>query len=39
MWTATGDTAVAIVNETSSLAAAEFTFATIFPDFGAALGF
>jgi D-alanyl-D-alanine carboxypeptidase len=36
--TDTGDVAVAVVNETSSLIAAEFALATIFPDFGEALG-
>ena len=35
--TDTGDVAVAIVNETSSLIAAEFALATIFPDLGEAL--
>lgn len=36
--TDTGDVAVAIVNETGSLIAAEFTLATIFPDYGETLG-
>lgn len=36
--TDTGDVAVAVVNETSSLISAEFALATIFPDFGEALG-
>lgn len=35
--TDTGDVAVAVVNETSSLIAAEFALGTIFPDFGETL--
>ena len=37
--TDTGDVAVAVVNETSGLIAAEFALATIFPDYGETLGY